>query len=183
MAADAPVPSAPERESTTRNGVSGTQTDPLRPLLRDPAVARALGMLMATIPSPARVAEQVLTSAAELAGVSAVDLAHAMTAGSGGTEGAPVPAPVERALRRAVQAAREAAPAPGAGRWPRLLPSRQEAEQALARFFDARVRLSAVPDDDDARRTVEDTLFTLCVLMAQPSAYAAVRDAVQYVDS
>ncbi|MEU9182041.1 DUF5133 domain-containing protein [Streptomyces sp. NPDC048550] len=44
-------------------------------------------------------------------------------------------------------------------------------------------RLSAVPDDDDARRAVEDTLFTLRVLMAQPSAYAALRDAVQYVDS
>ncbi|MFF8268219.1 DUF5133 domain-containing protein [Streptomyces sp. NPDC016562] len=181
-AADAPVPAAPEREST-RDRVSGMRTDPLRPLLRDPTVARAVGMLMATIPGPARVAEQVLTSAAEAAGVSAVDLAHAMTAGRGGTEGAPMPAPVQRALRHAVQAAREAAPTPGAGRWPRLLPSREEAEQALARFFDARVRLSAAPDDDEARRTVEDTLFTLCVLMAQPSAYAAVREAVQYVDS
>ncbi|WP_030723214.1 DUF5133 domain-containing protein [Streptomyces sp. NRRL F-2580] len=64
--------------------------------------------------------------------------------------------------------------------WPRLLPSRMEVERALGRFTEAHVQLTACLGDGQARQAVEDAVFTLCVLMGRPSAYAAVRDATQF---
>ncbi|MEU9148613.1 DUF5133 domain-containing protein [Streptomyces sp. NPDC048349] len=140
------------------------------------AVSWAVGTLMARIPAPARVAERILSTAAAQARVPVTALATAMAAQARGT---PLPAGAERALRQAVQAAQspDSAPAPPE---PHLLPSLDDAEQALGRFFDARLRLAAAPTDGAARQALEDSLFTLCVLMAQPSAHVAVHDALQY---
>lgn len=144
------------------------------------AVPWAVGTLMVTVPAPARDAEHVLAAAAAQAGLPEPALAAAMLAAARGT---PVPARAERALRQAVLAARTRGPggAPAAA-GPPLMPLRRDAEQALGRFFEARVRLTAAPADEAARRTFEDSLFTLCVLMAEPSAVLAVRAALQYTE-
>ncbi|MGW7435324.1 DUF5133 domain-containing protein [Streptomyces sp. NPDC054849] len=135
-----------------------------------------MGTLMARIPAPARVAERILSAAAAHAQLPVPGLAAAMAAQA---RGAPLPAHVERALHQAVQAAQSPDSAPSTP-GPHLMPNLEDAEQALGRFFDARVRLAAVPTDDAARRALDDSLFTLCVLMAQPSAHAAVHEALQY---
>ncbi|CAM5281828.1 hypothetical protein SAVIM338S_00149 [Streptomyces avidinii] len=137
-------------------------------------------MLMAAIPGPALLAGEVLAAAAARAGVSTGELAQAMVTNPPGSA---LPPGIDRAVRSAVEAAREPAPAVGAAAeasWPRLMPSRPEVERALGRFTEARVRLTESPADDEARRAVEDSVFTLCVLMGRPSAYEAVQDAVQF---
>ncbi|MGW7026841.1 DUF5133 domain-containing protein [Streptomyces xanthophaeus] len=40
--------------------------------------------------------------------------------------------------------------------------------------------MNADPADSAVRQELEDAVFTLWVLMGQPSAYAAVRDATQF---
>ncbi|MGW7441614.1 DUF5133 domain-containing protein [Streptomyces sp. NPDC054849] len=142
----------------------------------EPARSWAVGMLMATLPGPARLAEQVLSAAAARAGLTEIEVAQAMVAGSRGT---PVPADIEQALDNAVRAGRRPH---GESRrsGPVLMPTREDADRALTRFFDARLRLSAAPGDHGARRAVDDAVYTLCVLMAQPSPHAAVNEALQY---
>ncbi|MFD3328379.1 DUF5133 domain-containing protein [Streptomyces sp. NPDC058701] len=135
----------------------------------------AVGMLMATVPSPARLAEQALSTAAVQAGLSEIEVARAMVAGSRGT---PIPAAIEEALNDAVRAARRPVGSRRSGSF--LMPTRVDADRALTRFFDARVRLYAAPGDPGARRAVDDAVYTLCVLMAQPSPYEAVNEAVRY---
>ncbi|MFJ6793225.1 DUF5133 domain-containing protein [Streptomyces sp. NPDC091268] len=152
---------------------------PERGVLREPVVPRAVGMIMATTPCPADEAERILAAAAAQAGVGTGELAAAMVAESRGT---PLPAHVDRALSRAARAACTRPRAPGAGPGTPLLPSRAEVERALGRFFDARVRLLASPADEAARLALEDAVFTLCVLMAEPTAHAAVIAAVQYTE-
>ncbi|MEU9417916.1 DUF5133 domain-containing protein [Streptomyces sp. NPDC048272] len=134
---------------------------------------------MATTPAPARVAEHILITAAIREGLSPPELAEAMYAASRGT---PLPSRVDRAVRQAVQAARTRDGAPTAHHEPPLMPLRVDAERALGRFFDARLRLTAHPTDPVTRRDFEDSLFTLCVLMGRPNAHAAVSDAVQYTE-
>ncbi|MEU9107383.1 DUF5133 domain-containing protein [Streptomyces xanthophaeus] len=91
----------------------------------------------------------------------------------------PVPADIEHALDDAVRAGR--CPTFGSRRsGPVLMPTREEVDKALARFVDARVRLCAAPADSAARRAVDDAVYTLCVLMAQPSPHAAVTEALRY---
>ncbi|WP_405785841.1 DUF5133 domain-containing protein [Streptomyces sp. NBC_01367] len=60
---------------------------------------------------------------------------------------------------------------------------RDDAEKALGLFFETRLRLTAAPADPEARRALEDSLFTLCVLMGQPCAPEALHEAVQYTES
>ncbi|WP_159040671.1 MULTISPECIES: DUF5133 domain-containing protein [unclassified Streptomyces] len=129
-------------------------------------------------PAPAREAERILSSAAARAGLPETTLAQGMLDDS---RGLPAPARAERALRQAVQAARTPGLPPVAAA-SRLLPLEADVERALTRFFDARLRLAAAPGDATARRAFEDSLFTLSVLMAEPCAYTAVREAVQYAE-
>ncbi|WP_329448268.1 DUF5133 domain-containing protein (plasmid) [Streptomyces sp. NBC_01426] len=158
--------------------LQGPGTPPAAPL-SEPARSWAVGMLMATLPGPAHLAEQVLSAAATRAGLAESEVARAMVAGSRGT---PLPADIEQALDHAVQAGRR--PGTGSRRAGSfLLPTREDAERALGRFFDARVRLCAAPDDPEARRAVDDAVYTLCVLMAQPSPHAAVNEALQYTNA
>ncbi|MFC9294037.1 DUF5133 domain-containing protein [Streptomyces sp. NPDC057011] len=149
---------------------------PLAPSLPGQAVSWAVGTLMARTPAPARVAEQILSAAAAQAHLPVAGMAAAMAAGAHGT---PLPARAERALSQAIQAARSHGGAPLTPE-PHLMPNLEDAEQALSRFFDARMRLAAAPADEGARRALEDSLFTLCVLMAQPSPHVAVHEAIQY---
>ncbi|MET9637849.1 DUF5133 domain-containing protein [Streptomyces virginiae] len=142
------------------------------------AVAWAVGTLMAMVPAPAREAERILSAAAARAGLPETVLAQGMLADS---RGRPVPARAERALRQAVQATRTPR-TPKSPPASLLLPLKADVEMALGSFFDARLRLAASPADEAARRAFEDCLFTLGVLMAEPCAYAAVRDAVQYTE-
>lgn len=93
------------------------------------------------------------------------------------------PGPPERALRQAVHTARTPDPVPSSASGPYLLPLRDDAEKALGLFFETRLRLTAAPADPEARRALEDSLFTLCVLMGQPCAPEALHEAVQYTES
>ncbi|MGW7330919.1 DUF5133 domain-containing protein [Streptomyces sp. NPDC054840] len=129
------------------------------------------------LPGPVHLAEQVLSAAATETGLPVSEVARAMVADS---RGAPLPIDVEQALHHAVQAARSGSAPRVSGSY--LMPNRADAERALGRFFDARLRLRAAPSDPEARRAVDDAVYTLCVLMAQPSPYAAVNDALQYTD-
>lgn len=155
-----------------------SEREPAQPvgLLPESARSWAVGMLMATVPGSAHLAEGVLSAAAAQAALSVTEVAQAMVAGSSGT---PVPAHIEQALDDAVRAARHPHSTP---RWSgtRLMPTHAEVERALARFLEARVRLCAAPDDSAARRAVDDAVYTLCVLMAQPCPHAAVNEARQY---
>ncbi|MER8094954.1 DUF5133 domain-containing protein [Streptomyces goshikiensis] len=99
------------------------------------------------------------------------------------SRGTPPPALIGRALSQAVQAARTSPDARSGRAVPGLMPSTEDAEHALGRFFDARLRLVATPADEPARRALEDAIYTLCVLMAEPSAHAAVVAAVQYTET
>ncbi|MET9604106.1 DUF5133 domain-containing protein [Streptomyces sp. NPDC006512] len=144
--------------------------------LPEPAVSWAVGMLMATVPGPAHVAERVLSTAAAQARLTVAEFARGMAAGSRGTL---VAAHIDGALHRAVRAAQQPGSEPPRS-GPYLMPTRADAAHALGRFYDARARLVAAPTDDAARRTMEDAVYTLCVLMAQPSAHAAEREALQY---
>ncbi|MFI6144397.1 DUF5133 domain-containing protein [Streptomyces sp. NPDC051109] len=143
----------------------------------EPALAWAVGTLMATTPAPAREAERILSVAAAQAGLPETVLAAAMREAS---RGAPVPAAAERSLRQAVRAARTSTAAPVCGR--PVLPLRADAEKALGRFFEARLRLTAAPADPGARRAFEDSVFVLCVLMGRPSAAEALHEALQYTE-
>lgn len=153
-----------------------TPVPPVPPVPSAQAVSWAVGTLMAKTPAPAPQAERILSVAAAQAHLPVTALAAAMAAQA---RGIPLPARAERALRQAVHVAQTPASTPKTA-GPRLLPSLEETEQALGRFFDARVRLTATPTDDAARRALEDSLFTLGVLMAQPSAHAAVHEAIQH---
>ncbi|MGW7454117.1 DUF5133 domain-containing protein [Streptomyces sp. NPDC054787] len=138
-----------------------------------PATAWAVGMLMAATPCSARDARGILAAAADLARTTVHGLAAAMTAASQGT---PLPAPVERALRHAVEAARGAAPVAKI-RGTALVPSRARTEEVLNRLRACRARLAAAPDDPAALRDMDDVTYTLCVLMGRPTTHEAVRAA------
>ncbi|MFD6185020.1 DUF5133 domain-containing protein [Streptomyces goshikiensis] len=167
------------RASTPR-AEAGSSPHDARGTVAGVAVPWAVGMTMATVPCSARAAGRVLAAAAARVRISVAELAAAMVAESRGT---PLPALVGRALNQAVRAA-QASPDAGSGRaGPGLMPSTEDAERALGRFFDARLRLVAAPADEAARRALEDALYTLCVLMAEPTGHAAVVAAVQYTES
>ncbi|MEU8943473.1 DUF5133 domain-containing protein [Streptomyces goshikiensis] len=144
----------------------------------EPAQSWAVGMLMATVPASAHLAQEALQAAAARAGLSVATMAQAMVDGS---RGMPVPAQVQKALDDAVRAAQRRVTQSRRSR-AFLMPTRTDAERALGRFFDARIRLSAAPDDPDARRAVDDAIYSLCVLMGQPSPNAAVHEALQYIE-
>ncbi|MFE3789393.1 DUF5133 domain-containing protein [Streptomyces goshikiensis] len=166
--ASTPSAAAGSRPYDARGAGSGT------------AVAWAVGMTMATVPCSARDAGRLLAATAARVEISLAELAAAMAAESRGT---PPPALIGRALSQAVQAARTSPDARSGRAVPGLMPSTEDAEHALGRFFDARLRLVATPADEPARRALEDAIYTLCVLMAEPSAHAAVVAAVQYTET
>lgn len=133
----------------------------------------AVGMLMATTPCSARDALRILATAADLADVAVEDLAAAMTATACGTA---LPARLERALRRAVEAART--PGPGGGpRATALAPNPARTEEVLTRLRGCQARLAAAPQDPAALRAMDDTAYTLCVLMGRPTALEAINAA------
>ncbi|MFJ7265413.1 DUF5133 domain-containing protein [Streptomyces sp. NPDC099050] len=130
----------------------------------------AVGMLMATTPCSARDALRILATAADLADVAVRDLAAAMTATSCGTA---LPARLERALRRAVEAARTRGPA-GGPRGAGLAPNPARTEEVLTRLRGCQARLAASPHDPGALRAMDDTAYTLCVLMGRATALEAI---------
>ncbi|MFE2167746.1 DUF5133 domain-containing protein [Streptomyces sp. NPDC059447] len=154
-----------------------TETDAAR-APSEQAVLWAVGTLMATTPATARQAEHILSAAAARAGLPETVLASAVLDVS---RGAPVLARAERALRQAVRMARSPHSAPSSS--PCLLPLRDDAEKALGRFFETRLRLTAAPSDLAARGAFEDSLFTLCVLMGRPCAAEALHEAVRYAET
>ncbi|MFD6892233.1 DUF5133 domain-containing protein [Streptomyces sp. NPDC059957] len=130
----------------------------------------AVGMLMATTPCSARDALRVLATAADLADVPVADLAAAITAASCGTT---LPARLERALRRAVEAARTRGTAAGP-RAAGLAPNPARTEEVLTRLRGCQARLAASPHDPAALRAMDDTAYTLCVLMGRATALEAI---------
>ncbi|MGW6858389.1 DUF5133 domain-containing protein [Streptomyces xanthophaeus] len=147
-------------------------------VLPEPARSWAVGLLMAIPPGPVRLAEEALSAAAARAGLSEVEVAQAIGAGSRGTL---MPPDTAHALDDAVRAGRRPTlEFPRSG--PVLMSTREDVDKALARFFEARVRLCAAPQDSEARQAVDDAVYRLCVVMAQPSLHAAVNEAVQYTN-
>ncbi|MFE9928496.1 DUF5133 domain-containing protein [Streptomyces sp. NPDC005533] len=168
----ASVPLAGGRGAGRRAPASTTPPAP-----SDPGVLRAVGTLMATTPATAREAELILAAAAAGSAMPETALAAAVLDAS---RGMPVPVRAERALRQALHAARTPDPVPASR--PCLMPLREDAEKAVGRFFETRLRLTAAPADPQARRAFEDALFTLCILMGRPCAADAVHEAVQYTE-
>ncbi|MFE5722168.1 hypothetical protein [Streptomyces erythrochromogenes] len=161
----ASVPLARGDEARHRKDETGAAQSP-----SDRAVRCAVGTLMATAPASAREAERILAVAAARAGLPETVAAAVLDA----ARGMPVPAGAERALRQAVRAARTPGPAPPSG--PYLQPLREDAEKALGRYFETRLRL-------EARGAFEDSLFTLCVPMGRPCPAEALHEAVQCTES
>ncbi|MET9604193.1 DUF5133 domain-containing protein [Streptomyces sp. NPDC006512] len=141
------------------------------------AAVRAVGMVMAATPCSARDARQVLLVAAELARATVAEVAAALVAGA---DGEPVPASAERALRRAMEAARTVRPVGGRVRVGPA-PNRARAEEVLSRLEGCRARLSAAPGDPGAVRSMDDAVYTLCVLMGRRTAYEAVHAARRHL--
>ncbi|MFF4317810.1 DUF5133 domain-containing protein [Streptomyces sp. NPDC001568] len=135
------------------------------------AVARALGLLMASTPCTARHARLILATAADLAQVSVPELAGAMATAPGDGP-APAPGRVVRALHRAVEAARTPATPTTPDTGPP--PSRTRTEEVLSRLRGCQARLTNAPHDPGAVRAMDDAAHTLCVLMGRPSAHEAV---------
>ncbi|MEU2117404.1 DUF5133 domain-containing protein [Streptomyces sp. NPDC016459] len=148
----------------------------LQPSTTPTAAARAVGVLMAATPCTTRDAKRILAAAADLARINVHDLAVAVVAG---TEGTPLPARIERALRRAVEAARTSkASAPASVG---LAPNRQRTEEVLTRLRGCRARLAAEPGDPAAARAMDDAAYTLCVLMGRPTTHDAVLAAERHL--
>lgn len=145
--------------------------DAARPLPAPPAaVARAVGMVMAVTPCPAREALRILEAAADLAHVTVEFLAAVMTAR---TADAPLPVHLDRAVRHAIEAARTPAP-PTAARPAALTPSPTRTEEVLTRLRGCQARLAAQPGDPGAVRAMDDAAYVLCVLMGRPVTHEAV---------
>ncbi|MET8295207.1 DUF5133 domain-containing protein [Streptomyces sp. NPDC005180] len=132
---------------------------------------------MATAPCSVREAKQILLAAAELARVTAVEVAAAMVAG---TLGMPMPVGIERALRRALEAARTP-PRRDAVQTVGILPSRLRTEEVLSRLRGCQARLAAAPTDPATLRAMDDVAYTLCVLMGRPSTHQAVLAAEEHL--
>lgn len=179
------LPYADHRTAPTtpdRRNLVPTPGEPTPPTRLAPSVARtpppaavatggwAVGMLMATTPCSARDAQRILATAADLADVAPQDLAAALTATSYGTE---LPARLERAVRRAVETARTRGRAAGP-RGAVMAPNPARTEEVLTRLRGCQARLAASPQDPAAIRAMDDTAYTLCVLMGRPSAHEAI---------
>ncbi|MGW1763811.1 anti-sigma factor antagonist [Streptomyces sp. NPDC002073] len=147
------------------------------PVAPEPVVPQAVGMVMAGTPCLADDAERILACAAALACTTVAEFARALVASGG----APLPTRLDRCLRQSVAAGRSSAARPAPPASDLLLPALAETEHALGRFFDARIRLRSAPADEEARRALEDAVYTLCVLMSQPRPDVAVADALQYI--
>ncbi|MFB6558900.1 DUF5133 domain-containing protein [Streptomyces sp. NPDC056400] len=168
----ASVPLAHSREARHRIPETATTHPP-----SERAVPWAVCTLTVTTPAAAREAERVLSAAAAGAGLPETVPAAATIEASRGT---PVPARAEQVLRQAVHSARTPVPVPSSTSGPYLLPLREGAEKALGRFFETCLSLTAEPVDPEACRAFEAPPFTLCILMGQPCAPEALREAVQY---
>ncbi|MFD9355679.1 DUF5133 domain-containing protein [Streptomyces sp. NPDC060031] len=149
-------------------------SEPPHPVVEEPAVAWAVGVLMALTPCTAPAARRILAVAAGTAGITVREVARALAEYA---RGVPVPRRVERALRMAVRASRTPADELPGG----LLPGRSRAQVALARFRVCRDRVRAAPGDAEARRALDDAAYTLCILMGRRNPHQAVRAAEEYL--
>ncbi|WP_330294393.1 DUF5133 domain-containing protein [Streptomyces sp. NBC_00503] len=132
---------------------------------------------MARTPCSERDAQRILATAAGHAAVSAEDLAAAMVSAARGTS---LPARVERALHHAVEAARTPAPTHGPRR-AGLTPSPSRTEDALTRLRGCQARLAAAPQDPAALQAMDDSVYTLSVLMGRTTAHEAVAAAEEHL--
>ncbi|WP_432067528.1 DUF5133 domain-containing protein [Streptomyces sp. C10-9-1] len=62
-----------------------------------------------------------------------------------------------------------------------LMPDTSVVSRLIARYRAQEHRLLHAPHDEQARRTFEDTAYTLCVLMCERTAREAVLAAERYV--
>ncbi|MEW1632860.1 DUF5133 domain-containing protein [Streptomyces sp. NPDC093801] len=166
---DPPSPALPAEVAPARGGPPG----------EGPTHTWAVGLLMAAAPCSVREAKQILLGAAELARVTAVEVAAAMVAG---TLGMPMPVRIERALRRSLEAARGPV-RPGTVQAVGILPSRLRTEEVLSRLRGCQARLAAAPTDPGTLRAMDDVAYTLCVLMGRPSTHQAVLAAEEHLSA
>lgn len=124
---------------------------------------------MARTPCSARDSLWILTTAADHAEVATEDLAVAMSA----SRSTPLPAPLERALRHAIRAARTPAPAHQPAR-AGLVPNPARTEEVLTRLRGCQALLAASPQDPAALQAMDDTAYTLCVLMGRTTTHEAI---------
>ncbi|MEU9373054.1 DUF5133 domain-containing protein [Streptomyces sp. NPDC048255] len=166
-APDPAPPAAADPSQDTRQRATGHG-------IEDPAKAWTLGRLMALTPCTAPAARQILAATASTAGTTERQVTAALV---GYSRGAPLPRRIERALQLAIRVARTPATEQTCG----LLPSLTRASDALDRFRTSLARLHAAPADPEARRSLDDAAYTLCVLMGRRTAHEAMRAAEEYV--
>lgn len=165
-----PVPHHPPVAPATPDASPDSSGDAVAARARA-TVGRATGVVMALVPCTGETAHRVLVNAARAAGVPPHVMAQSLLETRGHHEGAD-PA-LAQALRTAIDHARTAPtplPVPAAG----LLPAPFVLRQHLNHLRAARRRFLAAPDDPTLRADLEDATYTLCVLMGQRSAHAAI---------
>ncbi|MEV0414136.1 DUF5133 domain-containing protein [Streptomyces sp. NPDC050448] len=134
---------------------------------------QAVTVLMAVVPCGADTARQILADTARATRVTPLETAEAVLTLGGCRE---LPAPLGKALKAAMDAARSAT-APVTQPYTRLLPDPQAIGELLKRHRGLRRRALAAPHELDVRNELDDATYTLCILMGQRNAYIALRSA------
>ncbi|WP_053789254.1 DUF5133 domain-containing protein [Streptomyces sp. XY332] len=139
------------------------------------ATEQAVTVLMAVVPCGCDTARQILSDTARAAGAALLETAEAVLA-LGGCRA--LPAALGTALQAAMDGARSAAAVPPATETStRLLPDPQAIGRLLKRHRGLRRRALAAPHDPAVRKELDDTTYTLCILMGQRNATTALRSA------
>ncbi|WP_328965467.1 DUF5133 domain-containing protein [Streptomyces virginiae] len=139
------------------------------------AYGRATVILMALVPCTAATSRRIVADAARSAGAGPDEVAAAVLAMR---VGEPVAPAVDEALRRVLADARTL-PTPATSSW---LPPRPDVlRRHVNHLRAARRRAVAAPDDTGVRGELEDAAYTLCILMEQRSAHAALLAAEELI--
>ncbi|WP_051832233.1 DUF5133 domain-containing protein [Streptomyces katrae] len=138
------------------------------------ATEQAVTVLMAVVPCGCDTARQILADTARAAGAALLETAEAVLA-LGGCRA--LPAALGAALQAAMDGARSAVAPLATETYTRLLPDPQAIGELLKRYRGLRRRALAAPHDPAVRKELDDTTYTLCILMGQRNASTALRSA------
>ncbi|MFF1556098.1 DUF5133 domain-containing protein [Streptomyces sp. NPDC058279] len=165
---------------TSQDSVRPQPTPAARPAVartvEAPAVGRALGVLMASVPCDSRTARRILTDAATTAGSTVEEAAGGATAALHG-DGPRPPAAIESAVRAAIDRSLSVDRPTSSS----LLPNPHVLRRHLARFRDLRRRTFTAPDDPALRAGYDDAAYTLCVLLGRRHVHHALTAAEQLI--
>ncbi|MFD9306678.1 DUF5133 domain-containing protein [Streptomyces sp. NPDC060048] len=146
---------------------TGTAPAGLDDLAARSAFSRATGVVMALVPCTADTARRILTNAAHAAAATTRDLAENLIATHAH---APADPRLEALLRTEINRAQNPSATTPLG----LRPPPQVLRKHLNHLRAARRRTLAAPHDAAQRAELDDAAYTLCVLMGQRNAPAAL---------